>query len=327
MKILVTGGTGSVGKRAVARLIRHGHKVKVIGRRPEMEIEEGEYQACAINDFEALREQVRGFEGIVHLAAIPNPFAGRHEEIFRVNCEGTFNVYQAAVEEGIGRIVSASSINAFGYNFGIRSFPLRYFPIDEEHPGVTTDPYSFSKQVMEETAAYFWRREGVSSVCLRLPYVYNPRPDRGGHRERGKKRFADLMALPEAEQRELMDRVRDFIERGRTDYDIWDREEYRELRGLSGGATDFWAVIHAEDSAQAIEKGLLAEYEESHPLYVNDSHNWLGIESETLARLYYPEVTERKRPLVGAESLVSIERARKLLGFEPEHSLSQQDAS
>ena len=37
MKILVTGGTGSVGRRAVARLIRHGHEVKVIGRRAELE--------------------------------------------------------------------------------------------------------------------------------------------------------------------------------------------------------------------------------------------------------------------------------------------------
>jgi nucleoside-diphosphate-sugar epimerase len=39
-------------------------------------------------------------------------------------------------------------------------------------PAITTDPYSFSKQIMEEIGAYFWRREGLSSVFLRLPGVY-----------------------------------------------------------------------------------------------------------------------------------------------------------
>ena len=47
------------------------------------------------------------------------------------------------------------------------------FPIDEDHPTYTTDPYSFSKQVIEDIGAYFWRREGISSVFLRFPAVYD----------------------------------------------------------------------------------------------------------------------------------------------------------
>jgi hypothetical protein len=81
----------------------------------------------------------------------------------------------------------------------------------------------------------------------------------------------------------------------------------------------FWTIIDERDSAQAIEKGLTASYEGSHPLHVHDPDNWSGIESETLARLFYPEVAARKRPLVGTETLISIERARRLIGFEPEH--------
>ena len=42
----------------------------------------------------------------------------------------------------------------------------------------------------------------------------------------------------------------------------------------------------------------------------------------TLARLFFPEVTEWKRPVRGSESLVSIDRARQVLGFEPAHSLA-----
>ena len=78
MKILVTGGTGAVGPAAVKRLVQHGHQVKVIGRRAgtdidPVDIEGAEYQQCDVNDFPSLREQVKGMEGIVHLAAIPYP--------------------------------------------------------------------------------------------------------------------------------------------------------------------------------------------------------------------------------------------------------------
>ena len=331
MKILITGGTGNVGRCAVARLIRNGHEVKVIGRRPEMEIEGGEYRACDINDYAALREQAKGMEGIVHLAAIPYPAGGTPEEIFHINCTGTFNVYQAATEEGIKRVVSASSINALGYNFGVKSFELSYFPIDEEHPCVTTDAYSFSKQVLEETAAYFWRREGISSVCLRLPAVYEAEEDR---RERAEQRFSraaetygELMNLPEAERRERVGDILAQIEELRAAR----ATEQRRPRGQRGrgrrhhmfGIKNFWTSIDAEDSAQAIEKGLLTEYEGSHPLFVNDSHNVTGFESEWLVSTFFPTVEGRKHSLEGTEALVSIDRARELIGFEPEYSVSR----
>ena len=114
MRILVTGGTGTVGREAVKRLVAHGHEVLVIGRREGLSLQDADYQSCDINDFDALREMVRGREVIVHLAAIPNPMLGPGQEIFRVNCSGTFNVFEAAAQEGIKRIVSASSINALG---------------------------------------------------------------------------------------------------------------------------------------------------------------------------------------------------------------------
>jgi nucleoside-diphosphate-sugar epimerase len=85
MKILVTGGTGDVGRATVARLVQNGHSVRVIGRRAYADLDhellgEGffcgaEYVQCDVNDYEALRKQVRGMEGIVHLAAIRQPMA------------------------------------------------------------------------------------------------------------------------------------------------------------------------------------------------------------------------------------------------------------
>ena len=331
MKVLVTGGTGAVGRTAVARLVRSGHEVKVIGRRPDMEIEGGEYRSCDITDYAALREQTKGMEGIVHLAAIPNPSMGTGEEIFHANCTGTFNVYQAATEEGIKRVVSASSINALGYNFGLRAFPLQYFPVDEEHPCVTTDAYSFSKQVLEETADYFWRREEISGVCLRLPGVFEV-SEENRHRigefiAEARKAYDEVLNLADAEGKERVQKILARIEELRAARTFEQPEHWKEMdrteSGFVFGINNFWTLIDAEDSAQAIEKGLLAEYEGSHPLFVNDSCNVLGIESEVLVKTFFPGVTQRKRSLKGTEALVSIERARELIGFEPEHSASR----
>ena len=89
------------------------------------------------------------------------------------------------------------------------------------------------------------------------------------------------------------------------------------------GRTDFWAIINVLDATQAIEKGVTADYEGSHPLFVNDSHTTAGVDSERLVSYCFPEVTTWKRRVVGTETLVSYDRARALIGFEPEHSMSR----
>ena len=331
MRVLVTGGTGAVGRMAVARLVEHGHDVTVIGRRAGMEIEGAAYRQCDIVDFACITECVKGMEGIVHLAAIPNPSKGTSEEIFHANCTGTFNVYQAAANAGIKRIISASSINAFGFNFGIKRFPLRYFPMDEAHPSFTTDPYSFSKQVMEEIGAYFWRRDGISSLFLRLPGVYELTPEREermrAFRTAAKQQYEELQAMPEAQRSTIVAGIIAQHDNLRTERAFEVPDNFTTLRELPYarvmfGYSNFWASIDARDSAQCIEKGLLADFEGCHPVYVNDDHNSAGIPTEMLVAWFYPDVP-LKRPLVGTETLVSIDKVRDLVGFEPEYSVSR----
>ena len=86
---------------------------------------------------------------------------------------------------------------------------------------------------------------------------------------------------------------------------------------------NFWASLDERDSAQAIEKSLTADCEGSHALFVNDSHNWLLYDTERLLGLFFPDVGRRRRAIRGSESLVSIDRARELIGFEPEHSVAR----
>lgn len=56
MNVLVTGGTGTVGRRCVARLVRAGHSVRVIGLDENLEIDGAEFRRCDITDYNAVRE-------------------------------------------------------------------------------------------------------------------------------------------------------------------------------------------------------------------------------------------------------------------------------
>ncbi len=328
MNILVTGGSGTVGRGVVTRLVHSGHAVRVIDTRVDDKPIAGvEYVTCDITHYDDVRAQARGMNGIVHLAAYTYPAAAAGQEIFRVNNVGAFNVFEAAAAEGIKRVTCASSINALGYNFGVTSFPIQYFPIDEDHPTFTSDPYSFSKQTLESIAAYYWRREGIASTCLRLPSVSAPQMHIAFLKEllnARKDALAELLNAPAEQQETWLTTIRERLVVQRAQR-LTERPWKERMAGgpdavfLAGfGHTDFWAIIDVDDAAQAFEKSLLADYEGSHPLYVCQRENATGIESEMLIELFYPEVTSRKRALIGAASLVSYDRAAKLIGYEPQ---------
>lgn len=342
MKILITGGLGLVGRPLVQRLLQHGHTVRVLDRAGEQPPTEVECVIGDITDFAAVREAVRGMQAIIHLAALPHPAAGPGYEIFRINCSGSFNVYEAAAQEGIRRVVCASSINALGFNYGVKSFPIQYLPMDEEHPTFTSDPYSFSKQITEEIGAYYWRREGISGVQLRLPAVLHWNEEFRAMLQQFTpilhQAYEKVLAMPVANQQA---RARQLVaeldeSRARRDREKpwsggmpegeWKPNLDDPLPLISFGYTDFWAMIHDENSAQALENGVLAEYQGSHPLFVADEVNMLNLDAETLARIFYPEAA-RKRPLAGNAPLVSFEKARRLIGYEPEDHQNVLDRS
>lgn len=334
MNILVTGGLGGVGRPLVQRLLNHGHTVRILDRSTENAIADAECVAGDLTDYNAVRDSVRGMHAVVHLAALTHPAAGPAHDIFHINVAGTFNVYDAAAQEGIKRVVCASSINALGFNFGVHSFPIQYFPLDEAHPSHTTDAYSFSKQTLEEIARYFWRRDGISGVQLRLPFVYSALP---GFRERvkrfmgeGRAALDELMQRPEAELREMAQHAiaqRDEMRAARLFEVPWDQRTPpagppNPMMIIANGFADFWSIIGADDAAQAFEKGVTADYAGSHPLYASEANNNNGFSSALLARLFFPNA-EIRRPLIGSESLVSNERAERLIGYQPADSFRE----
>lgn len=118
MEIFITGGTGYVGVPIVKRLARDGHGLRLLVRKDSNVPERVSCRRVRgdLNDMGALREGTRGADVVVHLVGIIREEAQATFEA--VHVEGTRRVIEAAVAEGVPRIVHMS---ALGVDEGSRS--------------------------------------------------------------------------------------------------------------------------------------------------------------------------------------------------------------
>ena len=333
MRILITGGNGLVGTPIVERFVALGWEAHVIGIEPDVDIPGATYAQCDICAADSLNEHVAGCDAIVHLAAISSTYPQPNPVVFQVNVAGTFNVFNAAEKAGIKRIAQASSINALGGYWGCDDRQFDYFPLDEAHPTHTTDAYSLSKQLVEDIAAYFWRRCGISSVSFRLPAVWSDAliEAREIKKDLSRKRRAldAFCQLPAAEQSQRISAVREralalraahVMEYEAAQAGVFDRDAPKHDPLFASYFFDrfnYWTFIHTDDSTRAFELAITSEYDGAHALFVNSDRNYLAYDSETLLSLFYPDVTRRKTEISGDQALVNIQRVRDLLGFQP----------
>lgn len=112
--ILVTGGTGYLGRAVVKRLIEEGNRVKVFCRNAEDTANEshiGEVHIGDVTNPGQLDEAMRGVKVVYHLAALVDHYASE-EQLHRVNVQGTCNVIESALRRGVERVVHCSSVSA-----------------------------------------------------------------------------------------------------------------------------------------------------------------------------------------------------------------------
>ncbi|MCJ8014658.1 NAD(P)-dependent oxidoreductase [Paenibacillus sp. KQZ6P-2] len=172
-KVVITGGSGMLGRWVVKHFVEQGYEVlNVDSRRPEEEL-----CPTLIVDLEDLGQTysaLAGADAVVHLAAIPAAHIRTPEVTFRNNVMSTYNVLEAASSLGIRKAVIASSESSYGIVFAVNPFSPEYVPLDEEHPQLPQDSYGLSKVVNEKTAEMFHRRTGIQVVSLRLGNVIPP---------------------------------------------------------------------------------------------------------------------------------------------------------
>jgi NAD dependent epimerase/dehydratase len=180
-EVLVTGAGGFIGSHLCEALVREGARVRALVHynarndwgalewvAPEIR---GALQVISgdVCDPFAVRAAVRGCSTVFHLAAlIAIPYSYRSPySVLSTNVLGTLNVMQAALDEGVRRVMHTSTSEVYG--------TAREVPIPETHPLQAQSPYSASKIGADKVAESFHLSFGLPVVTVRPFNTFGPR--------------------------------------------------------------------------------------------------------------------------------------------------------
>ena len=173
-RVLITGAGGSIGTELAERL-NDRYTLRLQYRRtipPDPPVEDR--VTADITRFEQLVPAMRAVDAVVHLAGEPDPRAP-WEKVHEANIIGTYNVFEAARQAGVGKIVFASTNHVMGMYDRDRQWPV--------YAGQPVRPdslYGVSKAFGEALGRYYADEHGVSVVCLRIGWVLpEPRDEIG----------------------------------------------------------------------------------------------------------------------------------------------------
>ena len=175
MKYLVTGGAGFIGSNLVDRLIKEGNEVKIIdnlstGKKENIN-PKADFYHLDISDFKKIKHLFKDIDYVFHLAAIPSVPLSVEDPIGTslVNILGTVNVFKAAIDAKVKRIIFISSSAVYGNQ--------KTLPLKEDMKPDPISPYGLQKLIGEQTARLFVKLCKVPIICLRYFNVYGPRTD------------------------------------------------------------------------------------------------------------------------------------------------------
>ncbi|HTW02476.1 MAG TPA: NAD(P)-dependent oxidoreductase [Streptosporangiaceae bacterium] len=276
----VTGGSGKLGRFAVAELLGRGWSVVNLDRVPPADELPGEefirvdltQYGQAAEALTAVDDVYQGVDALVHLAAIPAPGITTNAATFANNMPTTYNVFAAARLAGIRNVVWASSETVLGLPFDT---PPPYVPVDEEYPGRPESTYSLVKHLEEQMAAQLCRWDPrLKMIGLRFSNVMAP---------------ADYAEFPSFDADPLLRK--------------W----------------NLWSYIDGRDGAQAIRLALDHQATGVDVFIISSPDSVMSRPTAELAAEVFPGVPVT-RELGVHETLLSCDKARRVLGYRPAHS-------
>lgn len=178
MRVCVTGAAGMTGIVTVNHLLDNGYEVvgADVVARPAVLPEPGArpgftYLRADLTDFGDTVDMLGGCDAVVHLANIPAPGLAPPARTFGANTAMNSNVFLAAAQLKLQRVVWSSSETTLGLDFVV---PPRFAPLTEDHYPYPTTTYALSKVVGETTAAHVAEWTGIPFVALRFTNVIPP---------------------------------------------------------------------------------------------------------------------------------------------------------
>ena len=178
MKYLITGGAGFIGSNIAERILSIGDDVRILdnfstGREENLSSFKDDIELIRgdLRDFEAVRKAVSGVDYVLHQGALPSVPRSIEDPITTasVNTGGTLNVLKASLDEGVKRIVAASSSSIYGNSPAL--------PKVEDMPVNPMSPYAVAKMAAEFYCKNFYEIYGLETVALRYFNVFGPNQD------------------------------------------------------------------------------------------------------------------------------------------------------
>ncbi|EZP67975.1 MULTISPECIES: NAD-dependent 4,6-dehydratase LegB [Pseudomonas] len=177
--VLVTGADGFIGSHLTELLVREGYNVKALSQYNSFNYWGWLEDVDCLSRIEVLNGDVRdphyckhitkGVDIVFHLAAliaIPYSYVAPDSYV-DTNVKGTLNICQAALENGVKRIIHTSTSEVYG--------TAQYVPIDEKHPLQAQSPYSASKIGADAMAMSFFNAFDLPLTIARPFNTYGPR--------------------------------------------------------------------------------------------------------------------------------------------------------
>lgn len=298
MRYLVTGGAGFVGSHLVEHLVASGHDVAVLddfstGRRENLSAFRDRIELIpgSVTDLEACRAAVSGANYVLHQAALPSvPRSVRDPLATHAACvTGTLNVLIAARDAGVRRLVYAGSSSAYG-NTAV-------LPKQENMPERPLSPYAAAKLAGENYCRVFHTSYGLETVVLRYFNIFGPRQD------------------PESEYSAAIPKFIGAALVGEQPTIHGDGEQTRDFTYVANAVRA--NLLACEGPAKAV--GQVFNVGCGDRISVN--RLWASIKK--LTGSHVDAVHGERRPGDVRDSLASLEKAQRLLGYEPAIDLDE----
>jgi UDP-glucose 4-epimerase len=172
--VFFTGGAGFIGLHVVPMLLERGYRVRIFdnmvrGDRDRIaqlvEIGGVELIDQDVRYGGAVHRAMRGCESVIHCAAVSiNKSVADPYESIDINVVGNHNVFAAAADHGVRRLVFASSASVYG--------DPQKIPMHEDDPLHPLTPYCIAKRAGEDLLGFYQRQCGLSWIALRFFNVY-----------------------------------------------------------------------------------------------------------------------------------------------------------
>ena len=288
--VFFTGGAGFIGMHVIPMLLDRGYNVRLFDNmfrgdrdkvaeltstgRVELIDQDVRYGA-------AVHQAMKGCESVIHFAAVSiNKSQADPYESIDINMVGNHNVFAAAADHGVRRLVFASSASVYG--------DPQKIPMHEDDPLHPLTPYCISKRAGEDLLDFYHRRSGLSWIALRFFNVYGE----------GQKTTAYYTSV-----------INHFVARLKND-------QPPVIDGKGEQSMDF---IHVHDIARATVLALEAE-QDNLPINVGTGIDTsIATLARILIDAVGADVEPQFNPrdVLVARRAADTTRAREVLGFEP----------